>query len=221
MKWKDVCSSEGKLVVVVQSPSFPDCLRLNGLQHARPPCPSPSPEVCPSSCPLHQWCHPAIYLILWRPLLLLPSNFPSIRDFSNESAVCIRWPKHWSFSFSISPSSEYSGLISLKIDWFAVQGTFRSLLQHHCLLQHSAFFTIQLSQQYTTTGKAIALTVWSLVGRVMSLIFNTLSRFVITFLPRSNRLLISRLQSPSTVILEPRRGNVSLLPPFPLLSAMQ
>ena len=152
MKWKDVCSSEGKLVVVVQSPSFPDCLRLNGLQHARPPCPSPSPEVCPSSCPLHQWCHPAIYLILWRPLLLLPSNFPSIRDFSNESAVCIRWPKHWSFSFSISPSSEYSGLISLKTDWFkfcAVQGTFKSLLQYHSskasILWHSAFFTVQLN----------------------------------------------------------------------------
>ena len=147
------------------------------------------------------------HLILWHSLLLLPSIFPSIRDFSNELSVRIRWPKYWCFSFSISPSNEYSGLISLKIDWFdllAVQGTFRSLPQHHSLkasiLWHSAFFMVQLSQLYVTTGNTIALTIQTFVGRVMSLLFNTLSRFVIAFLPRSNRLLISWLQSLSTVI---------------------
>ena len=137
------------------------------------------------------------------------SIFPSIRDFSNQSSVHIRWPKYW--SFSISPSSEYSELISLKIDWFdlAVQGTFRSLLQHQSskasVLWCSAFFMVQLSQLYMTTGKAIAMTIWTFVGRMMSLLFNTLSRFLITFLPRSNHLLISRLQSPPAVILEPKR----------------
>ena len=135
--------------------------------------------------------------IIWCPLLLLPSIFPSIRDFSNESSVHIRWPKYWSFSFSfsISPSSEYSGLISHKIDWFDfldVQGTFRSLLQHYSskasILGHSAFFTVQLLQPYVTTGKTIALTIRTFVGRVMSLLFNILSRFVIAFLTRSNHL---------------------------------
>ena len=144
------------------------------------------------------------HLIFWCPLLLLPSMFPSIRDFSNESAALIRWPKYWSFNFSISPSNQYSGLISLKIDWFdllAVQGTLRSLLQHHSskasVIQRSAFFMVQLSQPYVTTGKTIALTIQTAVGRVMSLLFNTLSEFVIAFLPRTNRLLISWLQSPS------------------------
>ena len=153
---------------------------------------------------------PSSHLILWCPLLLLPSIFPSIRDFSSESSVCIRWPKYWSFSFSISPSSEYSGLISLKIEWFdllTVQGTFRSLLQHHSLkvsiLQHSAFFTVLTI--IVTAGKTIALTMQTCVGRVISLLFNTLSRFVTTFLLRSNHLLISWLQSPSTVILEPKK----------------
>ena len=168
------------------------------------------------------------HLILWCPLLLLPSVFPSIRDFSNESSVHIRWPKYWSFNFSISPFSEYSGLISLKIDWcdlLVVQGTFRSLLQHHTskasVLMHSAFFMFQLSQPYMTTGKTIALTIWTFVGRLISLLFNTLSRFVIAFLSRSNHFLISWLQSPSTVILEPPKRNLSLLPPFPLLFAMK
>ena len=158
-----------------------DFLQPYILQHARLPCPSPSPEVCPSSCPLHWWCHPASHLILWCPLLLLPSIFPSIRDFSNESAVCIRWPKYLIFSFSISPSNEYSGLISFKIDWFdllAVHRTLRSLRQHHSLkvsiLWCSAFFTVRLSQPYVTTGKTIALTLRIFVGRVMSLLFNTL-----------------------------------------------
>ena len=152
------------------------------------------------------------HLILWHPLLLLPSIFPSITDFFSESSVHIRWPKYWSFIFSIRPASEYSRLISLKIDWFdllAVQRTFRSLLQHHSLktsiLWCSAFFTFQLSQLYVTTGKTIALTIWTFVGRVLSLLFNTLSRFVIALLPRSNHLLISWLQSPSAVILEPKK----------------
>ena len=153
---------------------------------------------------------PSNHLILCHPLLLPPSIFPSIRVFSNESTLRIRWPKYWSFSFSIGPSNEYAGLISFQVDWLdllAVQGTLKSLLQHHSskasLLQHSAFFIVQLSHPYVTTGKTIALTRWTFVGKVMCLLFNMLSRLVITFLPRSKRLLISRLQSPSAVILEP------------------
>ena len=141
---------------------------------------------------------PSNYLILCRPLLLLPSLFLIIRVLSNESVLHISWPNCWSFSYSISPSNEYSGLVSIRIDWFAllaVQGTCRSLLQHHSskasILQLSAFFMVQLSQLYMTTGKTIALTIWIFVSRVMSLLFNTLSRFVITFRPRSNSLLIS------------------------------
>ena len=150
------------------------------------------------------------HLTLCCPLLLPPSIFPSIRVFSNESALCIRWPKYWSFSCSISPSNEYSGMISFRIDWLdllAVQGTFSSLLQHHSskvsILQHSAFFIVQLSHPYMTTGKTIALTRRTFVSKVMSLLFNMLSRLVITFLPRSKRLSILWLQSPSAVILEP------------------
>ena len=150
------------------------------------------------------------HLILCHPLLLLPSILPSIRVFSNESVLCIRWPKYWSFSFSLSPSNEYSGLIFFRIDWLdplAVQGTLKSLLQHHSpkasILWCSAFFIVQLSHPYMTTGKTIALTRWTFVGKVMSLLFNMLSRLVITFLPRSKRLLIPRSQSPSAVILEP------------------
>ena len=151
---------------------------------------------------------PSSHLILWRPLL--PSIFPSIRDFSNELAIQIRRPKCWSFSFSINPSSEYSGKISFKIDWFdlVVQGTFRSFLQHHhskpSILWCSAFFMVQLSQEYTITGMTIALTIWIFVNRVMFLLFNTLSRFVTTFLQRSNHLILW-LQSPSTVISEPKK----------------
>ena len=154
---------------------------------------------------------PSSHLILWYCLLCLSSVFPSIRNFPNWSAVCIRWPKYWNFVFSISPSNEYSGLISLKIDWFdllAVKGTLKSLLQHHSskasIFHCSAFFTVQLSQPYMTTGKTIALTT-VFVGRVMSLLFNTLSRFVIAFLSRRKCLLISWLQSQFTVILEPRK----------------
>ena len=153
---------------------------------------------------------PSNHLILCHPLLLLPSIFPSIRVFSNESFLPIRWPKYWSFSFSISPSNEYSGLISFRMYWLdllAVQGTLKSLLQHHrskaSVLQCSAFFIVQLSHPYMTTGKTIALTRWTFVSRVMSLLFNMLSRLVIAFLPRSKHLLISWLQSPSAVILEP------------------
>ena len=150
------------------------------------------------------------HLILCHPLLLLPSIFPSIRVFSSESALCVRWPKYWSFSFSISLSNEYSGLISFRMDWVdlpAGQGTLKNLLQHHTpkatILRCSAFFIVQLSHPYMTTGKIILLTRHIFVGKVMSLLFNMLSRLVITFLPRSKCLLISWLQSPSAVILEP------------------
>ena len=157
-----------------------------------------------------EWVMPSSHLILCRPLLLLPPIPPSITVFSNESTLHVRWPKYWSFSFSISPSKEHPGLISLRMDWLnllAVQGTHKSLLQHRSskasILQCSAFFTVQLSHPYMTTGKTIALTRRTLVGKVMSLLFNMLSRLVITFLPRSKCLLISWLQSPSAVILEP------------------
>ena len=150
------------------------------------------------------------HLILCHPLLLLPSIFASIRVFSNESVLHIRWPKYWSFSFSINPSNEYSGMISFRMDWLdllAVQGTLKSLLQHHSskalILWQSAFFRVQLSQPYMTTGKSIALTRWTFVGKVMFLLLNMLSKLVITFLPRSKCLLISWLQSPSAVILQP------------------
>ena len=151
---------------------------------------------------------PSNHLILCR-LLLLPSIFPSIRVFSSESVLRIRWPKYWSFSFNISPSNEHSGLIFFRmdrLDLLAVQGALKSLLQHHSskasILQHSAFFLVQLSHPYMTTGKVIVMTRWTSVGKVIFLLFNTLSRLVITFLPRSKHLLISWLQSPSAVILE-------------------
>ena len=153
---------------------------------------------------------PSNHLILCHPLLLLTSVFPSIRVFSNESALCIRRPKYWSYSFNISPSNEHPGLISFRMDWLdllAVQRTLKGLLQHHSskasILWCSAFFAVQLSHPYMTTGKNIALTRWTLVGKVMSLLLNMLSSLVIIFLPRSKRLLISWLQSPSAVILEP------------------
>ena len=154
---------------------------------------------------------PSSHFILCCLLLLLPPILPSIRVFPNESNLRMRWPKYWSFSFSISPSNEHTALISFRMDWLdllAVQGTLKSLLQHHSskasILRCSAFFIVQLSQPYMTTGKTIALTRWTFVGKVMSLLFNVLSRLVITFLPRSKRLLISWLQSPSAVILEPQ-----------------
>ena len=162
---------------------------------------------------------PSSHLILCRPLLLFPPIPPSIRVFSNESTLRMRWPKYWSFSFSVIPSKEIPGVISFRIAWLdllAVQGTLKSLLQHHSskasILQLSAFFTVQLSHPYMTTGKTIALTRRTFVGKVMSLLFNMLSRLVITFLPRSKHLLILWLQSPSAVILEPpkiKSGTVS------------
>ena len=174
-----------------------DALRPCGLRHARPPCPSPAPGACSDSHPLNQYY--SNHLILCRPLLL-PSVFPSIRVFSSESVLCIRWPKYWSFSFNISPSNEHPGLISSRKDWLdllAVQGTLTSLLQHHSskasVLLHSAFIMVQLSHPYMTTGKAIALTRQTFVGGIMSLLFNMLSRLVIAFLPRSKHLLISWL----------------------------
>ena len=159
---------------------------------------------------------PSNHLILCCPLLLLPSFFPSIRFFSNESVLHIRWPKDWSFSFSVSPSDEYSELISFRMDWLdllAVQGTLKSLLQHHnskaSVLWHSAFFIVQLSHPYMTTGKTVALTRRTSVGKVMSLLFNMLSRLVITLLPRSKHLLISWLQSPYAVIFGAQKNKVS------------
>ena len=155
---------------------------------------------------------PSNHLILCCPLLLLPSIFPSIRVFSNEPALHIRWPKYWSFSFNISPTNEYPGLNSFRMDWLdslAVQGTLKSLLQHHSskasMLRHSASFMAQLSHPYMTTGKTIALTIWTFVGKVISLPFNVLSRFVIAFLPRSKHLLILWLQLMSPVVLEPKK----------------
>ena len=166
---------------------------------------------------------PSNHLILCCPLLLLPTIFPSIRVFSNESALCIWWPKYWSFSFNISPSNEHPRLISFRMDWLdllAVQGTPKSLLQHHSskasILQCSAFFIVQLTHPYMTTGKTIGLTRWTFVDKVMSQFFNMLSRLAITFLPKSKHLLISWLQSPSAVILEPRKiksATVSTVPP--------
>ena len=169
---------------------------------------------------------PPSHLILCRPFLLLPPIPPSIKVSSNESTLHMRWPKYWSFSFSIIPSKEHSGLISFRMDWLdllAVQGTLRSLLQHHSskasILRHSAFFTVQLSHLYVTTGKTIALTRQTFVGKVMSLLFNMLSRLVITFLLRSKHLLISWVQSPSAVILEPPK--ITLFPLFPHLFPMK
>ena len=176
------------------------------------------------------------HLILCHPLLILPSVFPSIRAFSSELALCIRWPKYYSFSFRISPSNEYSWLTFFRIDWFdllAVPGTLKSLLQHHnskaSVLQHSAFFMVQLSHPYLTTGKTIALTVWTFVGKVISLLLNMLSGFVRASLPRSKCLLISWLQSPSTVTIHTnhstscgaQENEMSLLPLFPLLFAVK
>ena len=169
---------------------------------------------------------PSSHLILCRPLLP-PSIFPSIRVLSNESVLHIMWSKYWSFSFRISLSNEYSGLISFRMDWLdllAVQVTLKSLLHHQnskaSILQHSAFFIFQLSHPYMTTGKTIALTTWTFVGKVMSLLFNMLSRLFIAFPPRSKRLLISWLQSPSAVILEPKQS-LLLFPLFPHLFAMK
>jgi len=172
---------------------------------------------------------PSNHLIFCHPLLLPPSIFPSIRVFTSESVLHIRWPKYWSFSFSINPSNEYLGLISFRMDWLdllAVQGTLKSLLQHYSskasILRHSAFFIVQLSHTYMTTGNTRALTRWIFFGKLISLLFNMLSRLVITFLPRSKHLLISWLQSPYAVILEAKKKkSLSWFPLFPHLFAMK
>ena len=175
-----------------------DSLRPHGLQHTRLPCPSPTPGACSNSGLSSRWCHSTISS--YHPLLLLPSLFPSIRVFSNESALHIRWPKQW--SFSISPSKEYLGLISFRMDWsnfLTVQGTLKSLLQHYSskalILWHSAFFIVQLSHPYVTPGKTIALTRWTFVSKVMSLLFNILSIFNIIF--NTKKALIEQHHTPN------------------------
>ena len=171
-------------------------LRPHESQHTRPPCPSPTPGVYTDSTSIKS-VMPSSHLILSHPLLLLPPIPPSIRVFTTESTLCMRWPKYWSFIFSTSPSNEHPGLISFRMDWWdllAVQGTLKSLFQHHSskasILQCSAFFTVQLSHPHMTTGRTILLTRWTFVGKVMSLLFNMLSTLVMTFLPRSKCLLI-------------------------------
>ena len=183
-------------------------LRPQRLQHARPPCPSPIPRAYANSCPLSQWCHPAISSSVV-PFSSCPQSLPASESFPMSQYFLIRWPKYWSFSLSISSSNEFSGLIFFRIDWLdllAVQRTLKSLLQHYSLkasiLWCSAFLMVQLSHSYMTTRKTIALTIWTFLSKMMSLIFNTLLRFVIAFFPKSKSLLISWLHSPSAAILE-------------------
>ena len=217
----DLSVVEGHLQFSSVAQSFPT-LWPHGLQHARLPCPSPNSGACSNSCPSSQWCHPTISSSVIS-FSSYPQSFPAsgsfpksqFFEFSNESVLCIRWPKYWSLSFSICPSNEYSELISFRIDWFdllEVQGTLKSLLEPHSskviILWHSGFFIVQLSCPYMTTGKTIALTIQTFVRKIMSLLFNTLPRLVIAFLPRSKCLLISWLQSLSAVILEPKKIKV-------------
>ena len=201
------------------------CLTLcNPMNHSTPGIPTITNSQSSPKIMSIESVMPSSHFILCRPLLLLPPVPPSIRVFSNESTLCMRWPKYWSFSFSISPSNEHPGLISLRmdqLDLLALQRTLKSLLRHHSskasVLQRSDFFTVQLSHPYMTTGKTIPFTRWTFVGKVISLLLNMLSRLVITFLPRSERLLISWLQSPSAVIFEPKKVNsdtVSSVSPF-------
>ena len=192
-----------------------DSLRPHGLQHARLPNSQHTNSQSLLKLMSIELVMPSNHLILCHPLLFLPSIFSRIRVFSNESVLCIRWPKYWSFRFNISPSNEYSGLISFRMDWLdllGVQRTLKSLLQPHSskasVLWRSVFCIVQLAHPYMTTGKTIALTGWTFVGKVMSRLLNMLSRFVIAFLPRSKCLLISWLQSPSAVILEPPKLKV-------------
>ena len=200
-----------------------DSLQPHGPQHTRLPwrLASSTPRVY-SKLLSTELVMPSNHLVLCCPVLLPPSVLPNIRVFSNESVLRIRWPKYWSFNFSISPPNEYSGLIPFRMDWLdllAVQGTLKSL-QHHSsrasILRHSAFFLVQLSHPYMTTGKTIALTRCTFVGKVMSLLFNMLSRLVITFLPRSKHIFISQLQSPSAMILESKKVVFHCLRCFPI-----
>ena len=203
----------------VQSPSRVPTLWPRGLQHARLPCPWLTPGVYSNSCPLSWWGHPTISSPVGTFCL---QSFLASRSFQ-MSVLCIGWSKYWNFSFSISPSSEYSGLISFRMDWLdllAVQGTLKSLFQHHSskawILWHFAFYVVWFSHLYMTTGKAITLTLQTFVDKVMSLLFNMLSRLVIAFLPRSKRLLISWLQSPSAMILEPKKTVSHFFHCFPI-----
>ena len=194
-----------------------DSLWPHGLQHARLPSPSPTPRACSISCPSSQWCHPPSYALL--SLLLLSSVFSGIRVFSSESFVPIRWPKYWSFSFSISPSNEYSGLISIGIDWWISLRSKDSqesspTPQYKSINSLALSFIVQFSHPYMTTGKTITLTRWAFVGKVMSLLFNTLSRLIIAFLQVAG-VLISWLQSPSAVILELPKINCRCFYCFP------
>ena len=186
-----------------------DSLWPHGLQHARPPCPSPTPGVHSNSCPLSRWCHPAISSSVV-PFSSCPQSFPASKSFPMSQLFSWGGQSIGVSAFSIIPSKEHPGLISFRMDWLdllAVQGTLKSLLQHHSskasILRHSVFFIVQLSHPYMTTGKTIALTRWTFVGQVMSLLLNMLSRLVRTFLPRSKCLLLWWLQSPSAVILDP------------------
>ena len=210
LRWGEERTFRNSLDWVQFSSVLSDSLRPHELQHTRPPCPSPTPRVYPNSGPSSRWCHPAISSSVV-PFSSCPQSLPASESF--PMSLLLRWPKYWTFSFSISPSNEHPGLI-IRMDWLgllAIQGTLKSLLQYHSskapILQCSAFFIVQLSHPYMTTGKTIALTRRTFVGKVMSLLLNMLSRLVITFLPRSKRLLISWLQSPSAVILEPKKDS--------------
>ena len=197
--------------VKFSSSVVPNSLQPHESQHARPPCPSPTPKVYPNPYPSSRWCHPAISSSVV-PFSSYPQSFPALGSFPMSQLFTWGGQTIGSFRFSISPSNEHPGVISLRMDWLdllAVQGTLKSLLQHHSskasILRRSAFFTVQLSHPYMTIGKTIALTKWTFVGKVMSLLLNMLSRLIITFLPRSKRLLISWLQASSAVILEPKK----------------
>ena len=188
-----------------------DSLQPHGLQHARLPCPSPTPGAYSNSCPSCRWCHPSISSSVI-PFFSHLQSFPVPGSFPRNQFFALGGQSIGNFSFSISPSNEYSGLISFRMDWFdllAVQRTLKSLLQHYSskasILRYSAFFMVQLSHPHMTTGKTIALTIQTLVGKVMSLLFNMLCRLVIVFLPKSKCILISWLQSPSAVVLEPKK----------------
>ena len=204
-----------------------DSLWPHGLQHASLPCSLLSPGICSNTCPLSRWCHPTISFSV-TPILFLPSVSPSIRVFSQELALYIRWPEYCSFSLSNSPSNEYSGLISFRIDWFdlfAVQGTLKSLLQHHSskasVFQPSAFLIVQLSYPYMTTGKTVALTRWTFVSEVIPLLLIHFLGWSYLFLPKNKCLLISWLQSPSSVLWSPRKITSMTIPLFPHLFAMK
>ena len=206
---------------------MPHSLRPRELQHARLPCPSPTPSTYLNSCPLSRWCHPTISSSVI-PFSSCFQSFPAWGSLPMSQFFPSGCQSIWVFSFIISPSNEHPGLISFRLDWLdllAVQGTLKGLLQHHSwkksILWHSSFFIVQLSHPYMTTGKTTALTRRTFVGKVMSLLFNMLSRLVITFLPRSKRLLISWLQSPSAVLLEPPKIKSALFRLFPHLFAMK